>query len=250
MKLLKIDRLEIRKAYFLEAFQKPAEEMAIVSFGGCNFACPYCKRDCQYIDADGNVIKTHEVEMAEVLRLIDTEATKGRRIRLSGGDPVMFPAESLTIAQHVMEKFGQKISIAHNGSSLRLVQKLASHLEYIALDYKAYTKEAMALRTGVANPPMRQKEILDFCLQAGILVDVRTPIFGETSLEELRLIGAVLAQYPNAFWTLRKYNPVKGCNFAPTTVEQVTELAHQLKGEIPWLRIGVRNYWKGGFDFI
>ena len=65
------DRLEMRKAYFLKAFNMQEEEMAIISFAGCNFKCPYCKRDCQYIDNNGNVIKAREIDMNKIKNIID-----------------------------------------------------------------------------------------------------------------------------------------------------------------------------------
>lgn len=45
MKILQIN--EIRKAYFLQAFNRPVEDMLIISMGACNYSCPYCKRDGQ-----------------------------------------------------------------------------------------------------------------------------------------------------------------------------------------------------------
>ena len=250
MKLLKSDRLEIRKAYFLEAFNRNKEEMAIISFGGCNYHCPYCKRDCQYIDNNGNVIKTKSVSMGDLKTLIDIEAKKGRRIRLSGGDPCAYPAESLEIAKYVAQKYNKKISIAHNGSSYGLVESLINHLDYIALDFKAFYQDNIKKITGVNKPVMQQEQILNLCLQNGVLVDVRTPIFADTSLEELKKIGKVISKFPNAFWTLRKYNEVKGCDFSVPTMDYVTEIAKELKKEFPKLHIGTRNYWKGGFEIF
>ena len=70
-----------QKAYFLKAFGFQEEEMAIVSFGACNFHWPYCKRDCQYIDNKGNVIATRDVSMEELKQMIDTEVAKGRNYK-------------------------------------------------------------------------------------------------------------------------------------------------------------------------
>ena len=38
MKILKNDRLEIRRGYFLKGFSRTEEEMAIISFGACKFS--------------------------------------------------------------------------------------------------------------------------------------------------------------------------------------------------------------------
>lgn len=139
MKILKNDRLEIRRGYFLKGFSRTEEEMATISFGACNFQCPYCKRDCQYINADGTVIKTKDITMKELKELIDNE---------------------------------------------------------------------------------------------------------------LKEIGKILEKYPNVFWTLRKYNEVKGCDFEVPTMDFVTNIAIELKKEFPNLKIGTRNYWKGGFEIL
>lgn len=250
MRLLNRKNLEIRKAYFLNSFSRDTEEMAIISFGGCNFHCPYCKRDCQYIDAEGNVIKTRNVSMEQLKELIDKEAIKGRRVRLSGGDPSVYPKESLEIAKYMKEKYNTKISIAHNGSNYNYVKSIVEYLDYIAMDYKAFYKENIKRITGIDNPKMQQKEILDLCKENGVIVDVRTPIFADTTIEELKEIARIISQYDNVFWTLRKYNEVKGCDFKVPSMDYVTELAKQLKQYFPNIKIGTRNYWKGGFEIF
>ena len=250
MKLLNRKSLEVRKAYFLQAFDRASEEMAIVSFGSCNYHCPYCKRDCQFIDDAGNVINTRQIGFDELVELIEPEIQKGRRVRLSGGDPVAYPEESLRIAQYVMNKYGQKISIAHNGSSYGLVKSLIKYLEYIAVDFKAFDKERLVKITGVAKPVMDQDKILKICEENGVIVDIRTPIFGDTTLEELTNIAEVISKYHNVFWTLRKYNKVQGCDFVVPNMEDVTEIAKELKKRFPNLHIGTRNYWKGGFEIF
>lgn len=250
MKLLNKKRLEMRKAYFLKSFNLPEEEMAIISFADCNFRCPYCKRDCQYITSDGNIIKTVDVNRTELKELIDENIIKNRRIRLSGGDPSAFPKESLEIAQYIFDKYGKKISVAHNGSMPNFIKMLLPYLKYIALDYKAFYKENLERITGIKNTPMNQEKIIKMCLENNIIVDVRTPIFGDTNIEELYEIGKIISKYPNIFWTLRKYNKVKGCNFIEPDMEYVQNMAIKLKKKFPFLRIGTRNYWKGGFEIF
>lgn len=238
----------MRKAYFLNAFGKDAEEMAIVSFGGCNFNCPYCKRDCQYIDSNGNVIKSRNITMKELKAMIDEEIARGRRIRLSGGDPSAFPKQSKEIAEYVFNEYGQKISIAHNGSNFKFVESIIQYLEYIAMDYKAFYPENIKKITGIKNAKMQQEDIINLCKEYDVLVDVRTPIFGNTDIKELREIAKQISKHKNVFWTLRKYNQVKGCDFEVCDMDYVVEIAKQLKSEFPDLKIGTRNYWKGGFE--
>lgn len=89
---------EVRKAHFLKVFDRPVELMQIVSFGSCNFHCPYCKRDGQYIDSNGNIYTAKEYDFNTVLEeLLQVD----NRIRLSGGDPCMHVKDSLAIAKAV-----------------------------------------------------------------------------------------------------------------------------------------------------
>ena len=193
MRLLKYGKnviAEKRSADFLRAFGRKVETTRIVSFGSCNFQCNYCKRDGQQVDNNGNIIRSVEVSDDAILPKLDVFVGKGERIRLSGGDPVMHPNDSLTIAKHVMDKHGEKISMAHNGSSLRFSEMMASYMDYVAIDLKGDTPSELAFRAGI-NPRAGQK-MLDSTLAVqtmfannGVLVDVRTPVFRDTTLDQL-----------------------------------------------------------------
>lgn len=190
------------------------------------------------------------IEWESLFKKIDEAIAKGQRVRLSGGDPCMFPKESLKIAKYIMEKHGEKISIAHNGSSLSMIESLSGYLDYVALDFKAFSKDTLSKITGVVNPPQMQDQILSLCEKNGILVDVRTPIFGDTNYNDLLRIGRVLSKYPNVFWTLRKYNPVTNCNFKEISDSRFEEVVKSLISEFPNVRIGSRSYWNRGFSEV
>lgn len=249
MKLLQ-SKLEIRKAYFLEAFGRESEEMAIVSFAGCNLNCPYCKRDMQYIDKEGEVIKAVEVSFDDLIDIIENQIKKNRRIRLSGGDPCVFQEESVAIARYIFEKHGRKISLAHNATSASFIRKMLPYVEYVAVDFKAFSKERLQQLTGVSKCRMQQDEIIRICREHDILVDIRTPIFADTTKAELVQIAEKIRNRKNVFWTLRKYSAVRGCELSEPSMEEVTQLAKQLKNQFPSLKIGTRNYWKGGFQIF
>lgn len=108
--------------------------------------------------------------MNKIKNIIDDNIKLGRRIRLSGGDPCAFPKESLEIAKYVYEKYKQKISIAHNGSSPSFIKMLLPYLKYIALDFKAFYKKNVEKITGIKNPAMCQKEIIEMCLENNIIL--------------------------------------------------------------------------------
>lgn len=242
MKILQIN--EVRKAYFLTAFNRNIEDMLIISMGACNYNCPYCKRDGQFKGSGNSILNAYDVSMEEIFRIADRNISIGRRIRLSGGDPCMFPAESLRIARYCMDKHGQKISLAHNGSLPSFIHSLLPYLDYVAIDFKGAKPDEIAHRSNTpVNPDSIDNimEIIDMCQTAGVLVDVRTVIFGDTAIDDLDSIGRKLSNRNNVFWTLRKYNPVIGCDFLPT-YNDIRIIADQLsnKYNIP---VGYRDKW-------
>ena len=192
--LLYGNKLETRPAFFLQGFNRPIEKMAIVSFGSCNLNCPYCKRDGQFKDDNNKIIKSKTVSWNTLKSLIDTAISQGKRIRLSGGDPCMYPEQSLFIAKYVMDTYKQKISIAHNGTSPKFVESLLPYLEYVAIDYKGSTPASFANRAGITIATAKKfiqstQTVQKMCAENNTLVDVRTCVFEDTSLKELQEIG-------------------------------------------------------------
>lgn len=255
MKLIKKEKLELRKAYFLEAFNREVETMAIVSFGRCNFKCSYCKRNGQFTDENGDIIDTVECSLDELKTIIDAEIAKGRRIRLSGGDPCTCIKESVEIAHYIDEKYGKKISIAHNGSYPNLVRFLMPNLDYAAIDLKSPYADEFARITDCGNgQEMIERSVLTqkLCTENEVLTDVRTCVFDHTPLQELLDIAKLITAENNLdylFWTLRLYSPVSGCAYQAPSLEKMKEYIGIIKEKYPTLKIGMRNKWEGGFAF-
>lgn len=245
---------ELRRAHFLAAFCRKVETMRIVSFGRCNFHCPYCKRDGQYVDAAGNIISSGEFPDEVVFAALETALAKGQRIRLSGGDPCMHLRDSLRIAQWAAER-GQKLSIAHNGSSPKFVEQMLPYLDYAAIDLKAGDAEEFNFRAGLRNGQggrmmARSIQVQDMLSRAGVLVDVRTPVFAETTLDDMHRIAELVAadgDVGNEFLTFRAYRPIAGLDWPVPSPEAVGEMAQEVSRQFPELPIGMRARWKGGF---
>ncbi len=231
---------EVRYAYFLKKFDRVVEPMRIISFGACNYSCPYCKRE-------DDMICAKNVTTNEMIAAIDEAVAGGQRIRLSGGDPSMFSEDSLLIARHIMRKYGQKISIAHNGSNPLYIEKMLPYIDYLALDFKGGNCESIAKRAGMkidGESIDRIIEILDMCEEKKILVDVRTMIFGDTTMHELEAIAKILAKYKNVFWTLRGYSVVAGCNFTACDKNKLRELSDYFTRRYA-IPAGCRDKWSG-----
>lgn len=240
------------------------ETTRIVSFGRCNVACGYCKRDCQFIGDDGTPIITTDIKLTDLFGLAEGAHSRGEVVRFSGGDPVVFPRETLALGEYLFRRHGAKVSIAHNGSGPAWVRKLTPYLSSAAIDLKAVPEDIAGVM-GVhaelgerlfANS-VRTQRILS---EAGVTLDVRTPIFGHTRVEDMVRLGEVVAgnNPRTTFWTWRLYKPVHGCSWQVPDRETVFAMLDSVSRAYPHLWMGVRAkwhaggmaYWKGGLRIV
>ncbi|MFA6995350.1 MAG: radical SAM protein [Patescibacteria group bacterium] len=250
---------EIRPLYFYKAMGIEIVDARIISFGACNFSCPYCKRDGNFRNADGSIVSSISATIEDLFKVVEEAVEKRQAVRISGGDPVIYPEASLLIAEKV-KGLGGRLSIAHNGSSPQFIKKMVdAGLESAAIDLKA-PAALMNSRTGLNNGSgkrMYQKSIetQDLLSSSGVLVDVRTPIFSNTTLDDmLELAKDIIAggDGKNEFWTWRLYKPVAGCDFdPPRNIEGVIWMINEVKKNYPSLKIGLRAKWEpGGFMYF
>ena len=82
----------------------------------------------------------------------------------------------------------------------------------------------------------------------GAILDVRTPVFGDTSLEDMISLGADITKSdPNVvFWTWRLYKPVHGCDWLVPVKEEVVEMLLKVSATYPNHWMGIRAKWHGG----
>jgi len=250
---------EVRPLYFYKSFGKKVDDARIISFGACNFSCPYCKRNGNFRSSDGSIISSVECSIDDIFKIVDDAIEKKQVIRLSGGDPVVYPEASLEIAKRVKEKKG-RLSVAHNGSSPKFIKKLiALGLESAAIDLKG-TSEDLGTRAGLkygmgAKMYRRSIETQDLLSSAGILVDVRTPLFSTVTLDDLLEMAEDIVRGGNGeneFWTLRIYKKVVGCEWEPPrSIENVIWMIKEVKAEFNNLKIGLRAKWEpSGFMYF
>ena len=240
-----------------ESFTNDLPTTRIIGFGDCNVACPYCKRDCQFIDSDGNVIAAVNIQVRDLFGLADGAIDRGEIVRFSGGDPVKFPRETLAVAEYVYRRYGEKVSIAHNGSGVAWAKKLAPMLSSAAIDLKAVPKRMgeimgvpQALGERLYGLSLKTQRIIT---AAGAILDVRTPVFGDTPLAEMmRLADDIAANDPSrTFWTWRMYKAVKGCDWVVPEKGHLFEMMKAVSAEFPRLWMGVRAKWqRGGMVYL
>jgi len=229
----------------------------IVSFGDCNVACPYCKRDCQFVDDSGHPILSLPVPISAVASLGEGAIGRGETVRFSGGDPVMYPRATLALAEYFFTRHGSKVSIAHNGSGTEWVSRMLPYLNSAAIDLKAppdKIAEIMGIRPS-AGPVMYERSLRtqELLSKGGVLLDVRTPIFGETTLDDMKTLAEAFCskkKKKKTFWTWRLYKPVEGCTWQAPVMERVSEMHLQVSSEFPDLWMGIRAKWeRGGMQY-
>lgn len=230
----------------------------IISYGECNVACPYCKRDCQFIDEHGTPLASTSVAIEDIARIAVGAVERGEVVRFSGGDPVTYPKETLALAEWMKREYGQQVSIAHNGSGTKWVEKLLPYLSSAAIDLKA-VPEKLGKVMGIEPEKGLKRYVASLATQAkisqaGVLLDVRTPIFGDTPVEDMeRLAADIVAanDLDHTFWTWRLYKPVEGCDWEVPEQEKTIVMMKQVSVKHPELWMGMRARWEqGGMLFI
>lgn len=249
---------EIRPAYFLQAMGIKPLPMAIFSFGRCNFSCRYCKRRGYFFDKQGNIIDSIDVDTETLFWLVKKHVALGNAIRLSGGDPCVFPGISRALLEYAVS-LGGVTSIAHNGSSPEFVQLVLPYLHFASIDVKAATPKEFVQITSV-DYKKAQKFLknayttIELLLQHKKPVEVRTTVFADTLIEELEVIARKLkniaGENPLLFWTLRCYSPVPEFERRPPDVEKVKSFARHIASRYG-IKMGVRSKWEPeGFLFL
>ena len=248
---------EIRPAYFLKAFNCEALDMRIISFGKCNYACPYCKRGGNTKDKT-IIAGSVEIDKELLFEKIDEAILKKQVIRLSGGDPVCYPQLSLEILKYAKSKKAVT-SIAHNGSSPEFVKTLIPYLDFASIDFKGSNEEELSKIANLSAEFAKKAflnniQTISLLTKNSIKTDIRTCVFENTTLDQLEKIAEIIdsnCEKDYVFWTLRTYSPIENCDSKPKTHQEMEDLATALSKKHPGLLIGLRNKWEPeGFSFF
>lgn len=179
------------------------KRVSVVSLGLCNFRCKYC-----YL---GGGIKRHglvfpnaiPVETSEIEDFIRSQIKKGNLIKISGGEPTLSMEATLHLVK-IVKSSGGYICVDSSGWDPDACSILAKVVNQLALDLKASPRYIQRL-TGVSLELCWHKPIESLRRVANIVpvLEVRTPVFGFTRIQDLQEICHHIPK--NAFWVIRRF---------------------------------------------
>lgn len=239
----------VRKLPFYEHLGRQNELATIIKIGGCNFNCPYCFRYTKSA--------THQtIPLWKLLNIGVSAISKDMIIRLSGGDPVAIRKVAIEMVKFFYQQRGNKflhgrVAVAHNGSSPDFIDKIAPFLKRAALDIKTVPKKYTQI-TGITGKNRIGSLLFKNAIQSvkvaedhGILVEIRTPVFSDTTYEDLIEIGENLENLKldphRTFWTLRIYNAVDTCSWDAVKEKKIYPELKRIAKQFKSLNIGLRR---------
>jgi len=153
----------------------PGRLAAVVFFQGCNLRCPWCQNVDGIDPKGGKIIDVEDIvkHLKELKPMIDS-------IVLTGGEPLMQFEACLELLK-AGEKLGLKRAIETNATDPQALERLLSHLDFVAIDVKAplgnpklYEKITGSVRTPWLTPKIR--ESLRLAIDSPAEVEVRTTV--------------------------------------------------------------------------
>jgi len=176
-----------------------------VLFGKCNFRCKFCfakgdKADCKGIFPDAVLMDYGEVE-----KWVIDEAKRGVPIKITGGEPALFPEATIKLLK-VAKRYGAYTQLDTNGSIPETVVQFSSYLDAIGLDIKGNESNIEYL-TGVQRELSLFKplETLKLSKNFGCLVEFKTIMFDFIDLKHLEWLYELIPK--NAYWEWIQYRP-------------------------------------------
>jgi pyruvate formate lyase activating enzyme len=191
---------------------------AVIFTPQCNYRCPFCQ--------NWKLLKTRPEdikEIEEVFRFIDIAAPTIEAVKITGGEPTLYPELIKEVSRHCHDK-GLLFGFDSNGFLERVISQLVQYTDLISLDLKASPDEPDLIER-VVGLPGKGKEVahntmktLERLLGAdNVYLDIRTTVVPTMNDGQavFRRIGEILgslnytarASARTASYTLQEFLP-------------------------------------------
>ena len=107
--------------------RKNISSYSLVAFGKCNLSCKFCFTGGGRKSHEGLLPDAKQMDFEEIIDFVIRECKEGKAIRISGGEPTLFPKETLRILKIVREHGGLSI-VATNGTNHKIAMQYSKFL--------------------------------------------------------------------------------------------------------------------------
>ncbi|MFB0560880.1 MAG: anaerobic ribonucleoside-triphosphate reductase activating protein [Candidatus Lokiarchaeia archaeon] len=228
--------------------QKPA---MVIFMAGCPFRCPMC-HNWKMLEANPD----QEVELSRVFERIENASPLIDAVKVSGGEPTLYPDVLLEIA-NFCEKKNLSFGFDTNGFFPENVKQLLNKADLISIDIKAPFNEP-ELHSKLCGVNDGEKIIENLLLtiktvfESHSYADLRTTVIPRLNTEEIYYenIGTVLrdlgyiskAEKEEASYTLQQFEPARAFSDAFKKIESTSvELLVRLAKKVNIPRVYVRH---------
>ena len=187
--------------------QLRGKRFAMVSFGTCQFYCPYCLTGGYLPRQDTyRFPNAVDVPIERIKSFIEAQAKLGNPIKFTGGEPIL-QGKILIELVRLARSHGAYIVVDSNGAVPKFLIKLASEIDQVALDIKGpprYVERVAGASLDAAwSKPLAAAHALHHL--GNITLEIRTPIFGFTTFDDLIEIASAIPE--SAYWVIRRFLP-------------------------------------------
>ncbi len=212
----------------IDSFGRHIEYVRLSLTEACNFACPYCRPN---LDMSG----LHRVlTVEEWLPILEAFHELGiRAIRLTGGEPLLYPYLEELIQEMTKQNWFEDISLTTNGSLLAQHATMLKRagLKRVNVSLDALSEENFLVATGGYGHWRDVKEGIFAAHEAGLgPIKVNTVLSRLYTDEEVSQFLRYMKEWP-VVWRFIEYMPFQGDSFRGPNFEEWKALLEKVAGK-------------------
>lgn len=197
----------------------------------CNFACPYCRPKVVNSDYEKDILSVDR--WMKILRAFSYLGI--RAVRLTGGEPLLYPYLKELLAAIKQEQLFEDISLTTNGSLLAPQAKLLkmAGLDRVNISLDGLTDEIFREKTGGMGVLQHTLDAVQAAHDAGLEpIKINTVLSAPLSRAEIDTFLRIIQQWP-VVWRFIEYMPFLGEQFkAPSYSEWKSTLEEAAGGPL------------------
>jgi len=119
----------------------------LIIFGKCNMRCSFCFSGGSEKNLKNQLPGARAVEFEEVIEKVIEQVKNNEIIRISGGEPTLFPKEVKDILKAIKENGGYSI-LDTNGTNFNVLKELSKYIDVLSIDGPKASLNNIEILTG------------------------------------------------------------------------------------------------------